>query len=384
MIPRLASIVLCLGAAAFTACAEVPTAPVDSPAYAKGGKPGGGGSGGGDGVVPIKLGNLKEIGCSGGEAYAISANTTPLVVGMAQGCRSGMKPLIWSAATGLAPTGSSPGDLARAVSDNGVIVGPTQDGQIVPAEFSMTGQVRRLPLPNGHAWADPTGITPDGSMVVGFGGDGVGSHEVIRWTRSGAASWSIEIIGPGVAYGVSGDGRLIAGAGAGRPAVWMRDGTGWSGQTLTSEDGSALAVNRPGTVVVGYRSPARAGTPDGRADVHTAWSLEPGGHWRVETLKGIDPAFDEGQALGVSSQLDGSTLIVGLSWEVSSGPGGTLRAVAWRRAADAPGFGTPIRLAPLSPAYGAIAYGVNSRGEVVGMAGTGKGFVPVMWRLQAP
>lgn len=386
MTPKLALIALLLSAAALAACADLPTATSDAPALAKGGKPGGGDPVGGSEVVPIRLGNLKDIGCSGAEAYAISSAASPLVVGIGYGCRNPYnKPFIWSAATGLQPTGSSPGDFARAVSDNGLIVGPTRDGLIVPGEFSMAGVSRLLPLPAGFTWGDPTGVTPDGLVVVGYGG-GWDISFVLRWQRSSAAAaWPpAEVIGIGGARGVSADGNLIIGGQSGKPAAWVRDLGGWRLDLLDTEKGVANAVDRAGTTAVGFRWLPSTRDPSILHDVPTAWTRQPDGSWTVETLRGADPAFDEGEAHSVATQQDGSTVAVGFAWENTSGPGGTQWALAWRRAPGAGGFGPPVRLQPVSSTYGAVAYGVNTQGEVVGGAWTGRGTVPVMWRLPAP
>jgi hypothetical protein len=370
-----------IGAGAIGCRQDAPTAP--GPALVKGSKPG---SNTNTGITPIKLGNLKTIGCSSAEVYAISSAASPLVVGMGYGCgRPSEKPFIWSGATGLAATGNSPGKYARAVSDNGVIVG--LGATWGAAVFDMAGNPSPLPLPAGVTWAEGTGVTPDGRVVVGYGGDNSATW-ALRWQRaSPTAAWQVgEKIGLGNARGVAENGTSVVGASDGHPVLWRRSGSGWTTVPLPEGEygGAARAINRAGTLVAGITWIPLARDPSVEIDVHTVWVNRGGDNWEAQVLKGTDPNFDEGGANGIADQGDGGSVVVGYSWEDASGPSGIPWAVAWRRKAGEAAFGPAIRLQPINTTWGASAYGVNNRGEVVGGASTGKGTVPVIWKLPPP
>ncbi|HEX9165470.1 MAG TPA: hypothetical protein VF862_06140, partial [Gemmatimonadales bacterium] len=176
--PRLALLLTVTAAA----CSPDPlTAPLD-PVVAKGGRPGGGAT---TGIVPIKLGNPKDIGCSGTQVQGVSAGLDPAAPTLAVGfgfCAGMNKPFIWSSTEGLLPTGGSPGQMARAASDNGVVVGGGPNH--TPVVFDLSGNVAvDLPMPAGYTWGTANGITPDGRFAVGYGGRGNSSY-ALRWARS--------------------------------------------------------------------------------------------------------------------------------------------------------------------------------------------------------
>jgi uncharacterized membrane protein len=250
-----------------------------------------------------------------------------------------------------------------------------------------------LPLPTGFTGAITTAITPDGTWIVGYGGATDGPTRALRWSYSGG-NWTVEEVGNGWASGVSATGDLIVGSDrgghTGRAVVWRLIGGSWVRQYLTSPGSGDLPdiseandISADGTVIAGTRWVPLARDPSIQVDQHVAWVANGSGGWDQVLLKGADPDFEEGEAYGVARPADGSTLVVGYSWENTSGPGGKQWAVVWR--GDAGGtFGPPIRLQPLSNAYGAVARDVNGRGEVAGFAGTGNGSQPVMWKLPVP
>ncbi|HEX9166886.1 MAG TPA: hypothetical protein VF862_13315, partial [Gemmatimonadales bacterium] len=136
--------------------------------------------------------------------------------------------------------------------------------------------------------------------------------------------------------------------------------------------------------IVGVRELPLARDPTVMYDEHVAWIAAGGGGWVLVPLKGTDPNLNEGAGFGVADRTsDGSTIVAGFSWENTSGPGGKQWAVVWRRARGATAFDPPVRLQPLSKTGDAMASGVNTRGEVVGIAWTGSGSLSVMWRLPA-
>jgi hypothetical protein len=353
----------------------------------KGGRPGGGG--GSTITGPITLGAPGDMGCRWTEAYGINAAAVPLVAGMAGGCGNPYnKPFIWSAPTGAA-TGNSTGVWARAASDNGIVVGmgPGQE----PVIFDDNGAVQTvLTRPKGYTTGEATSITSDGTVIVGFAYSVAenGKHPFL-WQRTSTGWGEGEPIpsNGGWAWGVTrvGDELRIVGAvssgGRHGAALWSRTSSGWTLVQLNA-DSDANAVNATATVIAGTRKLPLPGDPTRTYYEHVVWVDQGADGWQVATLKGADPNFDEGEALGIADQPDGSTVVVGYSWQNTSGTGGTQWAVAWTRAAGATAFGSPKLLPPLSKKWGATASGVNSRGEVVGAGSTGSSSNAVMWKLR--
>lgn len=354
----------------------------------KGGKPGGGG--GGTILGPLTLGVPADIGCRSTETHGISA-VGPLVVGMASGCGNPRsKPFIWSAQTGIAATGSSAGVWASAASDDGIIVGmgPGQE----PVIFDEYGGVATvLARPAGYTTGEATNITSDGTAIVGYVYSvSENDNHPFLWRRTSSGWGEGEPIpsGGGWAWGVmrAGDAIRVVGAasyGAWYGAVlWNRTNSGWQHIELNLNS-DANAINAAGTVIAGTRYVPLPSDPTTTFPEHVVWEVDPDtGRWRMSTLKGADPNFDEGEASGIADQPDGSTVVVGYSWQNTSGAGGTQWAVAWTRAAGTTGFGSPKLLPPLSKKLGATAAGINSRGEVVGTSPSGTSLYAVMWKLR--
>jgi uncharacterized membrane protein len=302
---------------------------------------------------------------------------------MAGGCGNpSNKPFIWSAAIGTAATGKSLGHWPRAVSDNGTMVGSGPD--FSPAEFDLSGTAKALPLPDGVLWGEATGITRDGLYAVGYGQTGYNSpYYVLWWGRSSSSGpWQqARIIGLGMARGVAAGGSLVVGNLDGRAVAWRSNGAGWDRMDLQpAGPGGAEAVTASGRVIVGARELPLANAPSGTYSEPTAW-VASGGTWLAQTLRGADPNFDEGTVYGVADQADGSVVAAGFAWQNTSGPGGTPWALAWRLPAGATTFNLPAKLQPLSSIWGASAWAVNSRGQIVGTGYTGSGRYPVMWKL---
>jgi probable HAF family extracellular repeat protein len=99
-----------------------------------------------------------------------------------------------------------------------------------------------------------TGVSAAGDVAVGYSqGD---EANAFRWT-AGDGLRALDLPGPGLAYGVSDDGAVVVGAGAG-PAgvqqafVWTPGrGESWLPALPGGRHSAALAVSRDGTAVVG-------------------------------------------------------------------------------------------------------------------------------------
>lgn len=355
------------------ACApEAPVAPDADVSFAKGGNV----PGGSTGITPVRL-DPKALGCSSSGARAVNSSPTTVAGGFC--VRSGQpSPFIWSGGVSTLPVPES--GMINAVSASGTAYGHRN---FLPFFKAPGGAATYLPLPAGMSWGDVTTATDDDNLLFGYVDwqESTGSYrKAVSWSRA-ESGWTIDDF-PGAVADVTPEGGLVVGALSGRAAYWTKVGGAWTSYTLP--DGGALSaeangVNETGSIIVGVRWMPLAGDPSQSYDEHVAWISNGGGGWDLEILGGLN--ILEGEAAGVSNQLDGSTVAVGWSWDDTSGPGGQLWAVAWRKAAGSAHFGAPLRLSPLSKGSTATANAVNSKGEVVGRAYSRSSAFAVMWRL---
>jgi hypothetical protein len=270
------------------------------------------------------------------------------------------------------------------VSDDGVIVGLGPDRS--PVEFDQLGNVvENLPLPAGYSSGEAVGTTASGSVVVGWAGNGSSCYPMVwQYDSSGWTTGQVIDKSAGFAYGVTkvaGELRVVGRSG-GRAVLWTLASGSLTRLELATDQSSASGINGLGTVVAGTRTLPLARDPSRSYDEHVVWVRNDSGGWDLVPLKGADPSFGEGDASGIADQSDGSTIVVGYSWQNTSGTGGTVWAVAWRRAAGAAAFDSPILLPPLNKKSGAVATDINSRGEVVGVSDVGMTRYAVMWKLR--
>jgi uncharacterized membrane protein len=165
--------------------------------------------------------------------------------------------------------------------------------------------------------------------------------------------------------------------------VWRNVSGSWIIQALP--DGGAVssranAVNQTGTVIAGVRYIPLPSDPVQTYDEHVAWISDGAGGWTMKILGGFN--IREGIAYGVADQIDGSTLVVGESWEDKGGQGSQLWAVAWKKPAGSTEFDPPVRLQPLSKGVPAAATDVNSKGQIVGSSYTGSSVFAVIWQFR--
>jgi probable HAF family extracellular repeat protein len=100
----------------------------------------------------------------------------------------GFRAFRWTAATGMVSLGTAPGHTtsdARSVSANGTVAvgtGAFPGGQQAIRWTAATGMVGLGDVPGGTAISFATGVSADGSRVVGAAGTGANEQEAFLWT----------------------------------------------------------------------------------------------------------------------------------------------------------------------------------------------------------
>jgi probable HAF family extracellular repeat protein len=206
-------------------------------------------------------------------------------------------------------------------------------------------------------WGYASGVSADGSVVVGVTWNAAGQRRAFRWTAA-AGMEDLGTLGgrESEAYGVSADGSVVVGwadnaAGQQRAFRWTAAAGKWRAfrwtaarrmqdlGTLGGSESRALGVSADGSVVVGWAHNAA-----GRMRAFR-WTAADGMQ-DLGTLGG-----DESAALGVSA--DGSVVV---GWATSAT--GKARAFRWTAARGMQNLGT-------LGGDGSWAYGVSADGSVV-------------------
>jgi probable HAF family extracellular repeat protein len=180
----------------------------------------------------------------------------------------------------------------------------------------------------GGSWSVAWGVSADGSVVVGMAENAAGYGRAFRWT----AADGMQDLGtlPGgygsEAFGVSADGSVVVGvaynaAGQRRAFRWTAAGGMEDLGTLGGSGSAAFGVSADGSVVVGYAHNAAG-------QAHAFRWTAAGGMEDLGTLGG-----DAGGAWGVSA--DGS-VVVGEAWNAA----GQGRAFRWTAARGMQDLGT--------------------------------------------
>jgi probable HAF family extracellular repeat protein len=210
----------------------------------------------------------------------------------------------------------------------------------------------------GGDWSEATGVSADGSVVVGWARNAAGQWRAFRWTAAGGMQDLGTLGGWGSgAEAVSADGSVVVGRAWNATGQWHA--FRWTAArgmqdlgTLPGGDGSvAYGVSADGSVVVGW---ARNAAGQWRTFRWTA----AGGMQDLGTLGGWGSA-----AYGVSA--DGSVVV---GWAENSA--GQWRAFRWTAAGGMQDLGT------LPGGDESWAYGVSADGSVV-VGGGGEG----IWQL---
>ena len=190
-------------------------------------------------------------------AFGVSADASTIVGTTCNGC-GGATAFVWREGQGISPIAGTASALAVS-GDGSVIVGVLHSGEA----FRWTSASGVLPLGDlvgGPLGSSATDITPDASVIIGYGNDSV--RRAVRWVGAGG----IEQLGnpPGsagesVAWAVSDDGSTIVGyveLPTGRSAFrWTEtDGMSPLGTLQGHHSSEALDVSADGAVIVGTSS----------------------------------------------------------------------------------------------------------------------------------
>lgn len=187
----------------------------------------------------VGLGDLPGAGLNS-SAEDVSGDGS-VVVGRGDGTE-GLRAFRWTAATGMVSLGVAPGDVtsaARSVSRDGAVVvgsGAFPGGQQAIRWTATTGMVGLGDVQGGAGSSFATGVSGDGSVVVGAAKTGANEQEAFLWTASSGmrrlrdvlaeqgldlSSWQLQF-----ASDISADGKTIIGSG------WL-SGQGQVGWILT-------------------------------------------------------------------------------------------------------------------------------------------------------
>jgi probable HAF family extracellular repeat protein len=185
-----------------------------------------------------------------------------LVVGLYSDDHPDATPFRWTASTGMVDAGLPARTQVTDLSDNGeVIVGdlPTPAGNRAMRWTSTTGAVALPDFPGSTGSTTATGVSADGSVVVGYLQEGSGAP--FYWTES-AGVVPLAIPAGAVrafAKGVSADGTTIVGSayyGNRNEAVVWKVGGGLNVlDDFGGTNDEALAASADGSVVVGHADP---------------------------------------------------------------------------------------------------------------------------------
>jgi probable HAF family extracellular repeat protein len=249
--------------------------------------------------------------------------------------------LIW---LGTLPGGS--GSWATGVSaDGSVVVGEAVNAEWRLRAFRWTASGGMQDLGTlGGSESEANGVSADGSVVVGWALNAAGQLRAFRWTAARGMQDLGTLGGGSEAYGVSADGSVVVGraanaAGQWRAFRWTAAGGMQDLGTLGGDESGANAVSADGSVVVGWTGNA------GRKWRAFRWTAA-GGMQDLGTLGG-----DWSEAYGVSAN---GSVVVG--WAAKARGQG--RAFCWTAARGMQDLGT-------LGGWESRAWGVSADGSVV-------------------
>jgi probable HAF family extracellular repeat protein len=158
--------------------------------------------------------------------------------------------------------------------DGSVVVGGAYNaaGQLRAFRWTASGGMQNLGTLGGN-WSAANGVSADGAVVVGYARNAAGQERAFRWTASGGMQdlGTLPRYDRSYAYAVSADGAVVVGyarnaAGQERAFRWTAAG----GMEDLNRTYARLLTN--GSVLI----EARAISPDGRYIVGRGWNAATG------------------------------------------------------------------------------------------------------------
>jgi probable HAF family extracellular repeat protein len=217
--------------------------------------------------------DLGTLGGSESEAWGVSADGS-VVVGWAHNAAGLPRAFRWTAARGMEDLNITYAHLLTNGSMLGAALAISPDGRYIAGwgynaatrrteafllDTRGTGVEERLTWLGtlGGNWSEATGVSADGSVVVGWADNAAGHRYAFRWTAAGGMQ-DLGTLGgyESEAHGVSADGSVVVGTGSQRrraASCLSLDGGGGMEYlgTLGGWGSAAYGVSADGSVVVG-------------------------------------------------------------------------------------------------------------------------------------
>jgi probable HAF family extracellular repeat protein len=197
---------------------------------------------------------------------------------------------------GLLPGGSL-SEASGVSADGSVVVGWDVTSSNVEEAFRWTagGGMAGLGFLPGCSYSWATGVSADGSVVVGDSGTSWGAEEAFRWTAEGGMVHLPDGSGPSYALGVSADGSVVVGYDS--PSNFSCEAFRWTaegGMVYLPGDSLADGVSADGSVVVGFDSPSNFSCEAFR------WTAEGGMVYLPGDSLAVDVSADGSVVVGAS------------------------------------------------------------------------------------
>lgn len=166
----------------------------------------------------------------------------------------------WTSGGGLLDLGVLSGgvaSVASGVSGNGhIVTGQSFDADFNPTAFRWTsaGGMQSLGTLPGGTTSEGRKVSRDGGTIIGVAGTS-GGDRAFAWTQSGGMQ-SLGLLSPGdgvsSAWGVSGDGSVIAGFSGTSAVIWTNGIARDIGKLPGASSAIAFTVSDDGSLVGGY------------------------------------------------------------------------------------------------------------------------------------
>ncbi|MBL0871010.1 MAG: hypothetical protein IBJ18_10585 [Phycisphaerales bacterium] len=166
----------------------------------------------------------------------------------------------WTQSGGIQNLGTLTGHVAsigNGISGDGnVVTGASFDVDFIPSAFrwAVGGVMQPLGAVAGGTSSEGRRVSANGSVIVGVAGTENGDR-AFRWTEEGGMQ-SLGLLLPGdngsSAFGVSGDGLVVAGFSGANAVIWVNGVAQSLGMLPGASNAIAYAVNADGSLIGGY------------------------------------------------------------------------------------------------------------------------------------